>query len=135
MICIEKGDSDELLKPSVTDSVIGSVVPRSPSVGAPDSIPVAVSKFAQAGWLSTLNVSLSLSGSEEFGEKEYACPMTAELPGLPEMVGVPLLLGGGSAGVTVVPSSFESSKQPVNDIAATRALSRSLAFNPLIVIS
>ena len=53
----------------------------------PDNRPEPESNVAQLGRLLMLKVSGLLSGSDAEGVKEYDCPATTEVAGVPEIVG------------------------------------------------
>jgi hypothetical protein len=103
-------------------------------VGTPDNLPDAESNSAQLGLFSISKVRVSSSGSEAVGWNRYSSPMTTDFGGLPEIDGAPLLLGGGGK-VTTSSSPLVSSRQPVNDMAATIAAVQCHALGVFIVIS
>ena len=107
---MEYAASDAELGPSVTEIVTPLYVPTSPSVGIPDSLPVADSNVAQRGMFCTLKVSVSPSGSDALGVNEYVSPILTAPAGFPEIVGTPLEPGG--TGI-IAPSADSLVKQPL----------------------
>src|SRR5512134_2646738 len=95
-----KAGSAARSEPSETLMTMFEYDPTLVSVGVPYSVPVVASKVAQAGLPEMLKVSGSPSGSEAVGRKEYGRVATAEVTGVPLMVGARLVSCGPSTART-----------------------------------
>ena len=74
---------------SVTVMIMLIVIPTSALDGVPVNAPVAVSKLAQDGWFTILNVSVSpTSTSPAVGVKLYGSSSFTDVAGVPLMVGL-----------------------------------------------
>src|SRR5262249_22211866 len=94
---IVKAGSDALAVPSFTVITMPEKLPTLVAAGAPPSFPVVVLNVAQLGMFVIENVKVAPAlGLVAVGVNEY------ELPTMPVVAGVPLIVGGAVDAVTVI---------------------------------
>jgi hypothetical protein len=109
--------SDAVEVPSVTRIVMELKVPV--AVGVPARRPVAVSKVAQDGRFTMLNVSRSPFGSRAVGVKLYAVPTLAVVGGVPLIVGAVELPPPPEAGLITMLNHSDAEVTPSVTMTAT----------------